>query len=235
VRQAEQRLPVVTPGQDAIGPTISCPHGDDYDPPLTPRNILHAERAQLYAQHTERRVQALIRRGFKPSRQLEAKRFPTLKRVAASPLLTRDYLSRGLRSAKDAALEECRRLVAQFIAAGGEVRACPPEKLAAQVGARAPKMGRPPLTGRAMAGRERIARYRAKNKNARCPAGVIGSVPSTLSLELAVPGRPSLRVLVTPPQPKEDTNVRTAVGQHQFNPGRLDRGRKDHAKRKAAR
>jgi hypothetical protein len=64
----------------------------------------------------------------------------------------------------------------------GEVRACPPEKLAAQVGARAPKMGRPPVTGRAMTGRERIARYRAKNKSARRPTSVLGPTPSALPL-----------------------------------------------------
>jgi hypothetical protein len=244
VRQAEQKLPVVTPEQDRaewlerlewreslLDKSISP---DEGPAEFYARGILHVERAAFLAQHVERAIQKAWRRRYKPSTALEAKRMPKLKRVAANPLLTRDYLSRGFRYVKDAAWTECQTLVAQFLAAGGVIRACPPEKLAAQVGARAPKMGRPPLTGRAMTGRERIARYRAKNKNARCPAGVIGSVPSTLSLELAVPGRPSLRVLVTPPQPKEDTNVRTAVGQHQFNPGRLDRGRKDHAKRKAA-
>jgi hypothetical protein len=149
------------------------------------RGVLHAERAQFYAQHTARRVQALVRRGFKPSKKLEAKRFPTLKRVAANPLLTRDYLSRGLRAAKDAAQAECQTLVAQFLAAGGEVRACPPEKLA--VGVRAPKMGRPPLTGRALTTAERVRKHRMKLKTPAPHGRVETGVVRPLPLGLAAP------------------------------------------------
>jgi len=134
------------------------------------RGIVHEERAQFYAQHTERRVQALLRRGFKPSKKLELKRFRTLKRVASNPLLTNDYLGRGLRADKDARAAECAVLVARFFAER-EVTVCASEKTGEQV---VTKIGRPPISGQRMKDVERKRRSRPlQGRRGRKPIGAI--------------------------------------------------------------
>src|SRR5262249_24335302 len=64
-------------------------------------------------------IQKTIRRGYKPSRRLEERRFPSLKRLPWNPSLTNDYLDRGARTARDARKAKCDLLVAQFLANGG--------------------------------------------------------------------------------------------------------------------
>jgi hypothetical protein len=107
IRQAEQWLPVVNPERDAAEDLDRWARHlewlaslgiitDPTDRPFTPSAILHEERAQFYAQHTQRRIQALYLRGFKPSKKLELKRMPVLERVKKNPRLTRDYLAREL-------------------------------------------------------------------------------------------------------------------------------------------
>jgi len=114
-------------------------------------------------------VQALLRRGFKPSKKLELKRFRTLKRVASNPLLTNDYLGRGLRADKDARAAECAVLVARFFAE--RVTVCASEKTAEQV---VTKIGRPPISGQRMKDVERKRRSRPlQGRRRRKPIGAI--------------------------------------------------------------
>lgn len=164
VRQAEQVLPQVTP--DSRSGRMADRRDPD-DRPLTPHGILHAERRWFYAQHTERRVQALYLRRYKPSKKLELKRMPTLTRLPSSPLLTRNYLARGLRQIGDDRRVEYELLLARFLAEGGVVRVCPAEKTAAQLQKR--KIGRPSIDGRAMTDAERKQRSRANQQPKRSP------------------------------------------------------------------
>jgi hypothetical protein len=173
VRQVEQWLPEVSPGRDAAEDLDRQLRRPD-DRPFTPHGILHEERAWFYAQHTQRRIQALLYRGYRPSKKLELKRFPVLKRIKSNPLLTKDYLARGLRSVKDARRTERELLVARFLAEGGKVRVCPPEKTAAQVKKVAPKIGRPSICDRPLTQVERKRRSRPlENRRGRKPAGLI--------------------------------------------------------------
>jgi len=98
-------------------------------------------------------------RELKPSRRLEAKRFPRLKRVEPNPLLTETYLRRGLKSEKDKRRAFATEKVTEFLTKGGIVKVCPPETLAAKL--RKPKMGRPRVYDRPMTAAERQAASRA--------------------------------------------------------------------------
>jgi hypothetical protein len=185
LRAAEQKLPVVNPERDRADELdwlarrrerlASLGITDPNDRPFTPQNILHEERACFYAQHTERRFQALKLRGYKPSKALELKRFPVLKRVKPNPLLTRDYLDRMPAHVKGAWRAECELLMAQFLAR----TTCPAEMLAAR--ATPPKRGRPPIYGRAMTNAEYVRRHRAKLKtpapHGRNETGVVRPLP----------------------------------------------------------
>jgi hypothetical protein len=172
IRQAQQTLPLVDPVKDRRE-SLDGLAGLPADPPFTPRGILHAERAQLYAQHTERRIQALYCRQFKPSKKLELRRMPVLKRVNKSPLLTKIYLVRESGDVRAAKRPELEGLVAAYLAGGGGVRLCPPEMTAQQVAKlkKAPplvvrerrKAGRKPLFGVKMTDAERQRRSR-RNK-----------------------------------------------------------------------
>jgi hypothetical protein len=163
IKQAEQELPFVNPKWDheeliAQRERLSAFVNREFvgllgDNPGCDPVIRHLERADFYAQHTERRVQALFLRGFKPSKKLELKRLPKLRRLASNPLLTNDFLYRGFRQTKDDRRAECALLVARFEAEGSLIQVCPPEKTAAQLNKK--KMGRPPKFGRAMTPKER--------------------------------------------------------------------------------
>jgi hypothetical protein len=128
------------------------------------RGSLHAERMDLYGRHTVRRTNAVAVRGYKPSGQLELKRFPKLKRVKVSQLLTRQYLSRGAHHDRERRHAVAELLVAAFLARGGNITVCPPEKTAAQVAKMkvSPKRGRPPIYGKRMSNAEYQRRKRAK-------------------------------------------------------------------------
>jgi len=106
-------------------------------------------------------------RELKPSRRLEAKRFPKLKRIKLNPLLTETYLRRGLKSEKDKRRAFAAEKVAEFLAKGGTVKVFPPETLAAKV--RKPKMGRPRVYDRPMMVAERKAVSRAMQVKAPAP------------------------------------------------------------------
>src|SRR5262249_51395466 len=121
-----------------------------------------------------------------------------LKRVKANLLLREDYLARGLRSVKDARREFGEHETAKFLAKGGHVHFCPPEKTAGMMdkaGVRhllsnitrtgrgmilvtaapprkkspAKRMGRPPVYERPMTAAERKARERAMQVKAPAP------------------------------------------------------------------
>jgi len=136
------------------------------------RGVLREEKIAVLAQHTERAIQKVWCSRYKPSKKLELKRFPTLKRVASNPLLTKDYLTRGLRSIKDARRAECELLLAQFFAEREKV-VCAPEKTAEQKVA--PRIGRPPIGKQAMSPVERKRRSRPLKgrKAGRKPIGAI--------------------------------------------------------------
>jgi hypothetical protein len=116
----------------------------------------------LLAQHTERRVQALYCRRFKPSAALDVKRFPRLSPVATK-LVPKD--ARQPPAAERRA--HLNLLVADYFARGGEITFCPPETTSAQLNKRKTKkkMGRPPIFGKAMTEAQRKRRSRAPSGN----------------------------------------------------------------------
>jgi hypothetical protein len=203
VRLAEQKLPVVNPERDAAEDLerwarhqewlASLGITDPTDRPFTPSGIVHQERATFYAQHTERRVQALFLRQYKPSKKLELKRFPTLKRIAANPLLTESYLARESAEVRATKRPEAEAAIAAFLAAGGQVQRCPPEMTAARAVKLKPKRrrkpGRKPIGPVAMTTTERVRKHRRQKRlqalvtPERRQAGAVPLSP----LELAAP------------------------------------------------
>jgi hypothetical protein len=125
------------------------------------RGVLREEKFALLAQHTERRIQALYCRRYKPSAALEAKRFPKLP-VVATKLLPKE--ARRQPAAERRA--ELSLLLADYLARGGEITICRPETASAQLKKQKPKakMGRPPIGERPMTAAERKRRSRAKWK-----------------------------------------------------------------------
>ena len=127
--------------------------------------VLREERLQLLAQHTERRIQKLYRRRYRPSKALELKRFPKLPSVATK-LLPKEAMQPPVQERR-AQLE---MLVAKYLAKGGKITICPPEKTAAQCKAVGPlialrerrKPGRKPIGLIAMSNAERVARHRRR-------------------------------------------------------------------------
>jgi len=84
---------------------------------------------------------------------------PKLGRIKINPLLTVGYLAHTNQSEQQI---ECSLLVARFLAAGGLIQVCPPERTAAQLLKRKP--GRPPIGEHAMTVAERKRRERDKAK-----------------------------------------------------------------------
>jgi hypothetical protein len=142
------------------------------------RGILREERLQLLSQHTERRIQALYCRRYKPSRALEAKRFPKLPAVATK-LLPKE--ARWQPAAERRA--ELNVLVANYLARGGEIAICPPETTTAQPIKRKTKtkMGRPLIGRRPMTAAERKRRQRERERfeliKLRPPPPTVGARP----------------------------------------------------------
>jgi hypothetical protein len=174
IRQAEQKLPHdpwATPGRDRAEELERLERRlrrleEPTDPNAGPsasfaRGILREEKFALLAQHTERRIQKLYCRRYKPSAALEAKRFPKLARVATK-LLPKE-VRRQPAAERRAGLEA---LVADYLARGGKITACPPETATAQLNKRKTKtkMGRPLIGKRTMTAAERKRRSRAKWK-----------------------------------------------------------------------
>jgi hypothetical protein len=97
----------------------------------------------------ESQVQAILRRRFNPSGQLEARRYPKLRPVKANPRLTVDYLEPtwGLEKAVNRLIGQI--LSDKFITHGGilgGIKVYPPEATAAQLKKR--KAAEPKKTGR---------------------------------------------------------------------------------------
>jgi hypothetical protein len=142
------------------------------------RGVLREERFQFLAQHTERRVQKLYCRRYKPSAVLEAKRFPKLPAVATK-LLPKE--ARQQPAAERRA--ELNVLVANYLARGGEIAICPPETTTAQLNKRKtkPKMGRPLIGRRPMTAAERKRRQRERERfeliKLRPPPPTVGARP----------------------------------------------------------
>jgi hypothetical protein len=133
------------------------------------RGILREERLQLLAQHTERRIQALYCQRYKPSRGLEAKRFPKLP-VVATKLLPKE--ARRQPAAERRA--ELNVLVANYLARGGEIAICPPETTSAQLKKQKPqtKMGRPLVASEEQV--QHILKLRKQGKSIRRIADDLG-------------------------------------------------------------
>jgi hypothetical protein len=142
------------------------------DRPFSPRGIVHAERVDFYARHTEQRIQALYCARYKPSEALENKRFAKLKPIKTNKLLTRDYLARASGDVRAAQRAECERLTAEYLACRSFTRTPI---------AGIPRRGRPPINGRAMTTAERVRRHRAKlitpAPHGRVETGVVRPLP----------------------------------------------------------
>jgi hypothetical protein len=143
------------------------------------RGILREERLQLLSQHTERRIQALYCRRYKPSKALEAKRFPKLL-VVSTKLLPKE--ARRQPAAERRA--ELNALVANYLARGGEIAICPPETTTAQLNKRKTKtkMGRRLIGRRPMTAAERKRRQRERERfeeliKLRPPPPTVGARP----------------------------------------------------------
>jgi hypothetical protein len=128
------------------------------------RGVRHEEYADFLAQHTERRVQVLLLRGYKPSRALEAERFPKLERVETK-LFPKEGLGAERRLAAQALSE---RLTAVYLAQGNAIISCPSEWSTRELSAIVKKYeargkrGRPPIGDKAMSDAERKQRQRDK-------------------------------------------------------------------------
>jgi hypothetical protein len=144
LERLERRLRKLTePTDPNAGPSASYACG-----------ILREERFALLAQHTERRIQALYCRRYKPSRALEAKRFPKLPGVATK-LLPKEAKRQPAAERR----AELNLLLADY---DGKITVCPPETTTAKK--RKKKMGRPLIGKRPMTTAERKRRSRAKWK-----------------------------------------------------------------------
>jgi hypothetical protein len=159
-RQAEQQVPEPTLERDRaehlerLGEglaLLAVPTDPNSGPSRSfARGVLHEERAGFFGQHTERRVQALFTRRYRPSRALEEKRFPKLAKVKIK-------LVPKVRGAKPDLRAELEPLVAAY---QGPITVCPPETTTAKLNKR--PRGRPPDGDRAMTGAERKRRHRNK-------------------------------------------------------------------------
>jgi hypothetical protein len=116
--------------------------------------ILHEEKSEFFAQHTARRVQALHTRRYRPSRALEAKRFPKLPKIKTK-LLPKEELGKAER--RIAMRGELEQAVASF---EGATTQCPAETTTRMLNKR--RVGRPTIGDRKMTDAERKQRQRAK-------------------------------------------------------------------------
>jgi hypothetical protein len=93
-----------------------------------------------------------------PSKSLELKRMPFLRRVRTNPELTNRYLEGT--PGFDRMLQHGWGIILalQFLNAGGLIQVCPPETTTK------PRMGRPPINGVAMTAAERKRRSRQQSK-----------------------------------------------------------------------
>jgi hypothetical protein len=133
------------------------------------RGIYHLEYREMLAQHTERRIQALKCRHYKPSKALELKRFPQLARVETK-LWPREH-GRGLGYAslpewREAQRRELDQLVTAYSAFVAPPTACPPETTTRMLDKMRKKrpVGRPTVFDRAMTSTERSRRRRSPDK-----------------------------------------------------------------------
>src|SRR5262249_9717203 len=140
----------------------------------------------------------------KPSRKLEEKRMPSLKRVDLNPLLTQEYLARGTRPEVRDTIRGMQFLAARAVAEGA-TQICPPEKRAADL-APAKPMGRTKIYKRVTSAAERKAASRAMNRvKASTPNGRVrpgadrrNSYPPPTASGFFVPTRPgTIRVSFT--------------------------------------
>jgi hypothetical protein len=169
IRQAEQKLPVITPERDRAEhldklarrlELLAAPTDPNSGPsPKVARGILREERAEFFGQHAERRVQALFTRRYRPSRALEDKRLPKLAKIKTK-LLPREELGKAER--RIAMRAELERLVATYLAQSGSITQCPAEKTTRMLNKR--PVGRPPIGERAMTDAERQQRKRHREK-----------------------------------------------------------------------
>jgi hypothetical protein len=91
VKQVEQKRPAVTPEQDRAKELDRLARRLELlAAPTDPNNrpsrsfacgVFHEEKISFLAQHAERAIQTAWCRRYRPSRELEAKRFPKLKRI----------------------------------------------------------------------------------------------------------------------------------------------------------
>jgi hypothetical protein len=184
VRQAEQELPLwLTPEQDRAEEQERLEWRlDQLEKPTDPkagpsasfaRGILREEKFQLLAQHTERRIQALHCRRYKPSSALEAKRFPKLGKVATK-LLPKEA-RRQPAAERRAELEV---LVADYFARGGKITICPSETVSKRKTKK--KMGRRCIGEKPMSPAERKRRERERRKleeiKLRLPLPTVGEM-----------------------------------------------------------
>jgi hypothetical protein len=127
----------------------------------------------------EDQVQAILRRLFGPSWQLQLKRMPKLEPVAPNPRLTKEYLGPTWGLEKAVNRLEGRILSERFEAEPhgilGGVKYCPPEKTAAQL--RPKKIGRPTKYDRPMTWAERQRRRRGKSVFQARKRGLGGILP----------------------------------------------------------
>jgi len=159
---------------------------DQQRPPVTPEQGRHrrpapftqrwraamadafAEDAARLSRNRDKWTHNLLR-GYRPSRVLEAKRFPNLKRVQLNPLVTNEYLRRG----GDRQSKESMRAEAALWFRQTPIEVFPPEKLAAELRP-GPKMGRPTIYDRPLSAAERKASSRAMKIQMRpSPAGAV--------------------------------------------------------------
>jgi hypothetical protein len=178
VRQAEQKLPAVAPEDEALDKLaergraeglerlarrlelLTAPTDPNSEPSRSfARGILHKERAELFVQHTERRVQALFTRRYRPSRALEDKRLPKLPKIKTK-LLPKEELGKAERRIAMRAEQKC--LVETYLAQGGSITQCPAEKTTRMLNKW--PVGRPPIGERAMTAAERQQRKRHREK-----------------------------------------------------------------------
>jgi hypothetical protein len=150
IREAEQRRPEVTQERDRAEwlDAIERPAAGSIGLILAREFKFHR-----LAEHTERRIQKLFCRRYRPSAALEAKRFPRLPTIATKLLL---------KEARQQPAAECRAelagLVAEYLAAGGRIKQCPPETMAARP---EKKIGRPLIGVQPLTPAERKRRSRA--------------------------------------------------------------------------
>lgn len=218
VKQAEQKLPVVTPEQDRAEELerlerrlalFEAPTNPNSGPSTSfARGVLREERTEYLSQHIERAIQKTWCSRFKPSKELEAKRFPKLERVKTK-LLPKEGPGKAER--RIAARDEAERLTEAYLAQGGAIEDCPSEWPARDIEKivatyESPKrLGRPPIGERAITDAERQRKRYAKLRIVKEP----------------------------PPLAAEERHARTQP-QHQHLSGLDRRGESDDAQSEAA-